>query len=200
MFSWCKFNNQAGVKPPLILAGHSAGGLYVREYARESGWERLRGNCRVPAKDFPGWRVNMMRWRADRTMWTPTIANWSISTRHPSKPGGSPASATNRSSLSRETLTFKEMSARALAEVPTWDRGTRDVEIPFCSMLACHCPKLRTHGPARQARLNHRRNDAPAGLFTWWPGTLFWEHDHGLTHSSHFTEPKSSAILNLAGE
>jgi pimeloyl-ACP methyl ester carboxylesterase len=27
--------NQAGAKPPLVLVGHSAGGLYVREYARE---------------------------------------------------------------------------------------------------------------------------------------------------------------------
>jgi pimeloyl-ACP methyl ester carboxylesterase len=27
--------DQAGVKPPLVLVGHSAGGLYVREYARE---------------------------------------------------------------------------------------------------------------------------------------------------------------------
>lgn len=26
--------DKAGVKPPFVLAGHSAGGLYVREYAR----------------------------------------------------------------------------------------------------------------------------------------------------------------------
>jgi pimeloyl-ACP methyl ester carboxylesterase len=95
--------DKAGVKKPFVLVGHSAGGLYVREYAREfptdiagvalieassprqidelpgwrasyeedkrdskrelwkdrlrvwSGWERLIGQCRVAAKNFPGW-------------------------------------------------------------------------------------------------------------------------------------------------
>lgn len=107
--------DKAGVKRPIVLAGHSAGGLYVREYAREfpaevtgvaliessspdqldevpgfraayeedkrdakrelwedrlrvwSGWERLVGDCSVPAKDYLGWvgQYNAMACRPD---------------------------------------------------------------------------------------------------------------------------------------
>ena len=107
--------DKAGVKRPIVLAGHSAGGLYVREYAREFpaevigvaliessfhgqldevpgfraayeedkrdakselwedrlrvwlGWERLIGDCSVPAKDYLGWvgQYNAMACRPD---------------------------------------------------------------------------------------------------------------------------------------
>jgi pimeloyl-ACP methyl ester carboxylesterase len=54
--------NQAGVERPLVLVGHSAGGLYVREYARRFPAE-VAGVALVDASSpqqldaLPGWRA-----------------------------------------------------------------------------------------------------------------------------------------------
>jgi pimeloyl-ACP methyl ester carboxylesterase len=53
--------DQAGVQRPLVLTGHSAGGLYVREYARESPAE-IAGVVLIDSSSpqqidgLPGWR------------------------------------------------------------------------------------------------------------------------------------------------
>jgi Predicted hydrolases or acyltransferases (alpha/beta hydrolase superfamily) len=51
----------AGVKGPLVLAGHSAGGLYVREYSREfpadiAGVALIDSSSPVQIDELPGWR------------------------------------------------------------------------------------------------------------------------------------------------
>jgi pimeloyl-ACP methyl ester carboxylesterase len=59
---------QAGVQRPFVLAGHSAGGLYVREYAREFSTE-LAGIVLIDSSspqqidELPGWRQS---YEADR--------------------------------------------------------------------------------------------------------------------------------------
>lgn len=55
--------NQAGVQPPLVLTGHSAGGLYVREYARQFR-EEVVGVVLIDSSsprqldELPGWRAS----------------------------------------------------------------------------------------------------------------------------------------------
>jgi pimeloyl-ACP methyl ester carboxylesterase len=53
---------QAGVKPPFVLAGHSAGGLYVREYAREFpnevvGAALIESSSPQQIDELPGFRT-----------------------------------------------------------------------------------------------------------------------------------------------
>lgn len=53
--------NQTSVERPLVLTGHSAGGLYVREYAREfpaevSGVVLIDSSSPRQIDDLPGWR------------------------------------------------------------------------------------------------------------------------------------------------
>ena len=52
---------QAGVHPPLVLMGHSAGGLFVREYAREfpseiAGVVLIDSSSPQQIDELPGWR------------------------------------------------------------------------------------------------------------------------------------------------
>jgi pimeloyl-ACP methyl ester carboxylesterase len=54
--------DQAGVKPPFVLAGHSAGGLYVREYAREFpnevvGVALIESSSPQQIDELPGFRA-----------------------------------------------------------------------------------------------------------------------------------------------
>jgi len=53
--------DRAGVRRPLVLAGHSAGGLYVREYAREfpmevAGVVLIDSSSPQQIDELPGWR------------------------------------------------------------------------------------------------------------------------------------------------
>jgi pimeloyl-ACP methyl ester carboxylesterase len=55
--------DQAGVQRPLVLAGHSAGGLYVREYAREfpaevAGAVLIDSSSPQQIDELPGWRAS----------------------------------------------------------------------------------------------------------------------------------------------
>jgi pimeloyl-ACP methyl ester carboxylesterase len=69
--------DQAGVQRPLVLTGHSAGGLYVREYAREFPAEvaavvLIDSSSPQQIDELPGWRrsyeadkrdmVRQLRW------------------------------------------------------------------------------------------------------------------------------------------
>jgi pimeloyl-ACP methyl ester carboxylesterase len=69
--------DQAGVQRPLVLTGHSAGGLYVREYAREfpaevAGVVLIDSSSPQQIDELPGWRqsyeadkhdmVRQLRW------------------------------------------------------------------------------------------------------------------------------------------
>jgi pimeloyl-ACP methyl ester carboxylesterase len=65
--------HQAGVQRPLVLTGHSAGGLYVREYAREfpaevAGVVLIDSSSPEQVDELPGWRRSSRRtnatWRA----------------------------------------------------------------------------------------------------------------------------------------
>ena len=60
--------DEAGVQRPLVLAGHSAGGLYVREYAREfpgeiAGVALIDSSSPGQIDELPGWRRS---YEADR--------------------------------------------------------------------------------------------------------------------------------------
>jgi pimeloyl-ACP methyl ester carboxylesterase len=53
--------DQAGVQRPLVLTGHSAGGLYIREYAREfpseiAGVVLIDASSPQQIDELPGWR------------------------------------------------------------------------------------------------------------------------------------------------
>jgi pimeloyl-ACP methyl ester carboxylesterase len=55
--------DQAGVRRPLVLTGHSAGGLYVREYAREfpaevAGVVLIDSSSPQQIDELPGWRAS----------------------------------------------------------------------------------------------------------------------------------------------
>jgi pimeloyl-ACP methyl ester carboxylesterase len=61
---------QAGIKGPMVLVGHSAGGLYVREYARRfaaevAGVALLDSSSPRQLDVLPGWRASYERSRDD---------------------------------------------------------------------------------------------------------------------------------------
>jgi pimeloyl-ACP methyl ester carboxylesterase len=70
------FLDQAGVQRPFIYVGHSAGGLYVREYDKEfpnelDGVALLEASSPQQINELPGWRKS---WEEDildrrRTLW-----------------------------------------------------------------------------------------------------------------------------------
>ena len=76
--------DQAGVKRPFIYVGHSAGGLYVREYAKEfpdelDGVALLEASSPQQIDELPGWRKS---WEEDtlerrRTLWKDKLRQWS---------------------------------------------------------------------------------------------------------------------------
>jgi pimeloyl-ACP methyl ester carboxylesterase len=76
--------DQAGVKRPFIYVGHSAGGLYVREYAKEYpnelvGVALLEASSPQQIDELPGWRKS---WEQDvldrrRTLWKDRLRQWS---------------------------------------------------------------------------------------------------------------------------
>jgi pimeloyl-ACP methyl ester carboxylesterase len=76
--------NQAGVERPLLLVGHSAGGLYVREYARRfpaevAGAALLDASSPQQLDVLPGWRTAYEQNRRDhpaRLRWE-TLRVWS---------------------------------------------------------------------------------------------------------------------------
>ncbi len=60
--------NQAGELRPLVLVGHSAGGLYIREYARQfpsevAGAVLIDSSSPLQIDELPGWRKD---WEADK--------------------------------------------------------------------------------------------------------------------------------------
>jgi pimeloyl-ACP methyl ester carboxylesterase len=76
--------NAAGVEPPLVLAGHSAGGLYVLEYAREFPKETaavglIDASSPRQIDELPGWRASYEEEKRerDRQLWKERLAVWS---------------------------------------------------------------------------------------------------------------------------
>lgn len=75
---------QADVKPPFVMVGHSAGGLYVREYGREFPAE-LAGVVLIDASspqqidELPGWRASYEQDKQDqeRDLWWDRLKVWS---------------------------------------------------------------------------------------------------------------------------
>ena len=62
--------NEADVQRPLVLVGHSAGGLYVREYAREfptevTGVVLIDSSAPQQIDELPGWRADYEKSRRD---------------------------------------------------------------------------------------------------------------------------------------
>ena len=76
--------DQAGVQRPFIYVGHSAGGLYVREYAKDypnelDGVALLEASSPKQIDELPGWRKS---WEEDtldrrRTLWKDKLRQWS---------------------------------------------------------------------------------------------------------------------------
>lgn len=162
---------QSGVQPPLVLVGHSAGGLFIREYAREfpsevagvaliessspqqidelpgfratyeqdkreanwelwkdrlrvwSGWERLLGNCRVSAKDFPSW-AGQYDAMACRPGYVDTDECELKYFEQSSRQAGRLTSLGSKPLLviSRDSDFQEGVSAQALSEMTIWDR------------------------------------------------------------------------------
>ena len=76
--------DKAGVKRPFIYVGHSAGGLYVREYADEyprelDGVALLEASSPQQIDDLPGWRTSWDEDKLDRkrTLWRDRLREWS---------------------------------------------------------------------------------------------------------------------------
>src|SRR6202789_4278631 len=76
--------DKAGVKRPFIYVGHSAGGLYVREYAEEypqelDGVALLEASSPQQIDDLPGWRKSWEEDKLDRkrTLWRDRLREWS---------------------------------------------------------------------------------------------------------------------------
>jgi pimeloyl-ACP methyl ester carboxylesterase len=76
--------DKAGVKPPFVLAGHSAGGLYVREYAREfpadvAGVALIESSSPRQIDELPGFRVSYEEDKHDakRELWEDRLRVWS---------------------------------------------------------------------------------------------------------------------------
>jgi pimeloyl-ACP methyl ester carboxylesterase len=76
--------DKAGVKPPFVLAGHSAGGLYVREYAREfpadiAGVALIESSSPRQIDELPGFRASYEEDRHDakRELWEDRLRVWS---------------------------------------------------------------------------------------------------------------------------
>lgn len=167
--------DQAGVKPPLVLVGHSAGGLYVREYAREfpsdvvgvaliesssprqidelpgfrdaydedkreakwelwkdrlrvwSGWERLLGHCRVPAKDFPGWaaQYDAMACRPDYVDTDECELDYfDLSSKQAGRLTG--FGSEPLLIITRDPNKRNGMSPRVVGQIPIWEREQED--------------------------------------------------------------------------
>ncbi len=76
--------DQAGVQRPLVLTGHSAGGLYVREYAREfpaeiGGVVLIDSSSPTQIDDLPGWRASYEQGQLahQRQLWLERLRVWS---------------------------------------------------------------------------------------------------------------------------
>jgi pimeloyl-ACP methyl ester carboxylesterase len=76
--------DQAGVKRPFVLVGHSAGGLYVREYAREfpadiAGIALIESSSPRQIDELPGWRASYEEDKQDakRELWEDRLRVWS---------------------------------------------------------------------------------------------------------------------------
>jgi pimeloyl-ACP methyl ester carboxylesterase len=76
--------DQAGVQRPLILAGHSAGGFYVREYAREfpaevAGAVFIDSSSPKQIDEIPGWRAEYEQEKRDepRQLLRDKLSVWS---------------------------------------------------------------------------------------------------------------------------
>lgn len=75
--------DQAGVKRPFVLAGHSAGGLYVREYSREfptglAGVALIESSSPRQIDELPGFRKGYEQDKADakRELWEDRLRVW----------------------------------------------------------------------------------------------------------------------------
>jgi len=76
--------DEAGVKRPFVLAGHSAGGLYVREYAREfpaevAGVALIDASSPGQIDELPGFRAAYEYDKRDakRELWENRLGVWS---------------------------------------------------------------------------------------------------------------------------
>lgn len=76
--------DKAGVKRPFVLAGHSAGGLYVREYAREfpsdlAGVALIESSSPQQIDELPGFRAAYEEDKRDagRELWEDRLRVWS---------------------------------------------------------------------------------------------------------------------------
>lgn len=76
--------DKAGVKKPFVLVGHSAGGLYVREYAREfptdiAGVALIEASSPRQIDELPGWRASYEEDKRDskRELWKDRLRVWS---------------------------------------------------------------------------------------------------------------------------
>lgn len=76
--------DKAGVKRPFVLAGHSAGGLYVREYAREfpaevAGVALIESSSPRQIDELPGFRASYEEDKQDakRELWEDRLSVWS---------------------------------------------------------------------------------------------------------------------------
>ena len=80
--------DQAGVKRPFVLAEHSAGGLYLREYAREfpaevAGVALIESSSPRQIDELPGFRTEYEQDKRDakRELWEDRVRVWSGSQR-----------------------------------------------------------------------------------------------------------------------
>jgi pimeloyl-ACP methyl ester carboxylesterase len=76
--------DKAGMKGPFVLAGHSAGGLYVREYAREfpaevAGVALIESSSPQQLDEVPGFRASYEQDKRDakRKLWEDRLRVWS---------------------------------------------------------------------------------------------------------------------------
>jgi len=154
--------DNANVPRPLILLGHSAGGLYIREYARQfpkeiTGVVLVDSSLPAQADELPGWRKD---WEQDKRdlrlqIWKDRLQTWS---------------GWNRLTGNCHNVPSKELmylSAQYDAETcrPEY-AGEEDNELPYFNDSFEQAARLTTFGNiplviiSRDTRSRERNDDA----------------------------------------
>ena len=134
--------DKANVPRPLILLGHSAGGLYIREYARQfpkeiTGVVMVDSSSPAQADEVPGWRQGWEQDKRDhpRQIWKDRIQTWTGWNRLTGKCHNTPSKELMYLSAQYEAETCRLQYA-----------GEEDNELPYFDDSFKQAARLATFG------------------------------------------------------